>query len=219
MKRRFAPALLLLAALAHGQDTPAPTYKVGEADRYAVRLVVSTSFGDIVQKSTMTKTVVKVYDDGSADVETSFDGAVGGVEGAESPLPPSATTPSVARIDRLGREIQGAAAGGLSLDPSGFARLGIPDMTDAVVGKEFPLDDATTHGKATILGLDAKTIKVGTDFALRDDTMAQEMRVKVATTFDLITNRIVVSEGELRGGLPDEGDVKIESVKFTLTRL
>lgn len=227
MRRLLAPALLLLATLAHAQDAPPsvapPARQVGDADRYAVRLTVSTSFGDVVEKSTMTKTVVDVHDDGSADLRTTFDGATMGLTGDENPMPATATTPTVERVDAMGRAVGRALSGGFGLDPTDFALLGFPDVKDAVVGREFPLNEGGTDGKsmagtATILDLQGSRIKIGTEFTLREGDAAP-MRLKVTTTFDFATNRIVESEGELQGGLPDEGEVKVEKLKFTLTHL
>ncbi len=213
-------ALMNSVALAH--QVAAKNYKVGDVEKFSMEVNAQTSFGEIIQKSKLIQKVVKVYENGDADIEASnVDGVVtmGGQE-MQTPEMPAMTM----RVNKFGVPVQSdASKKSLSIDPSQLGILGLDKVKDLVVGKEIPIDEksatGTVKGKAKILEIDKDVLKVATDVEVTSDKTGTPMHLKTVAQIDYAKSQINRVDGEILSGLPEQGGVTIDSLKFTMIRI
>lgn len=209
-------------SLAFAHQVAAKNYKVGDVEKFSMEVNAQTSFGEIIQKSKLIQKVLKVYDNGDADIEASnIDGVVslGGQE-MQSPEMPAVTM----RVNKFGIPVQSdAAKKSLSIDPSQLGILGLDKVKDLVVGKEIPIDEksanGTVKGKAKILEIDKDTVKVATDVEVTSEKTGGPMHIKTVAQLDYAKSQINRIDGEILSGLPEQGGVTIDSLKFTMIRI
>lgn len=114
------------------------TYKLGEIDKYSMTLDMTSQMGQISVKTSMSQKVVKVYDNGDADIETTVTAMSVNAMGNE--MNPPAPAPTTSRFNRYGVDI--------SKSKSSRNRMGMDFMKYATmvtekglkVGETVPVD-------------------------------------------------------------------------------
>lgn len=84
------------------------TYKVGDSDKYSMALNMSSAMGEIAVKTAMTQKVIKVYDNGDADIETTITSMSVNAMGNE--MSPPAPAPTTGRYNKFGTQIDSGKA-------------------------------------------------------------------------------------------------------------
>ena len=128
------------------------------------------------------------------------------------------------RVNKFGVPVQsGPSKKSLSIDPSQLGILGLDKVKDLVVGKEIPIDEksatGTVKGKAKILEIDKDVLKVATDVEVTSDKTGAPMHLKTVAQIDYAKSQINRVDGEILSGLPEQGGVTIDSLKFTMIRI
>ena len=131
-------------------------YEMGDKDVYLTEVKTGTT-SDITM--TMTQTVTKLYDDGSADVSSASSNMKMVLNGKDTPVPTEAMAPISMRLDKYGSPIDssGASAGSGGMP---FAISQISSLRNGIdVGQTVPWDTSAaaklgSKGTVTFVGIE-----------------------------------------------------------------
>ncbi len=228
MKTRFllAAAAIVCAALA-AQDTLKleRKYVVGEKDSYKYKLSLETGQGSVDVAMTQAQAVVKVYDNGDADIESSTSGLSVKFNGQDVPVPAPPNQKDTRRYTKQGVPVsltqggRGGMQGGMA-----FAQfLNVLADKPLTVGQTVPVEYTLPDEKTTVSGtvkLESLANGVAKLLSHMNVTMPQSTKpVKlVITSFvDAASSKLSKAEGTATD-LPEQGPMSPKAVQFTIER-
>lgn len=223
MKTRVIIIAALFAAAAAAVQNPVTferKFKEGEKDDYRVSLVVSTAMGDAEIQMTLTQTVKKVYDSGSADLENTTTDLKVAFNGQEVNVPASQVPASTTKVDKYGMPIGKANAPGSPLN-FGFLRYAtLLPSTGVKLGETVNIDHKdpdnpknTVSGTVRFEGVTDGVAKVISKLEISNDQSASPMKVVLTSWIDQSTNKVTKAEGTA-SNLPSQGGMQVNSVQF-----
>jgi len=201
------------------------TYAVGDVDSYHMKMNIEGALAlemnmDVAQK------VVKVYDNGDADVEATVSGGKMTMAGNNVPIP--ATKPTTSRIDKYGGFVSGGAQGrsAMSMDFSKFARK-LP-KEGLTPGQTINVEEVGTEGdKVKVKGtyklesVEEGVAKLHSILDISSEKITTPMHMDVTTFIETAGNKLKRMEGKMTNlsGMPGmPPGMQIDSVSITMER-
>lgn len=230
LKRTAVAFGLLVSSFALAQTVKLErTYKLGETDRYATKMVASLpAMGDVTITFTSEQKVVKLHADGGADIESKTSGMKITIGGNEMPSPAEeAAKPVTQKYDKFGNPVgkpSGQATG--MMDQMNFSRYAsIFGPGGLEVGKEVPIDVKNEKtkkqevlGTAKLESVVDNVAKVLSNLKIFSAESDKPMTVDLTTLLDTVVAKVNSVKGTVTG-LPDQQGMSIEKVIFEMTRL
>lgn len=218
--------LFAFAGAAQDQLKLERAYKVGEQDTYAMKMVATMGqMGEVTIQFKTSQKVVKTYDDGSADIESTTSDMKIVFGGQEMPSPDQAPPVVKQKFDKYGNPVGKAEGGNPMMEQMNFSRFASVFGKDGlVVGKDIPIDvknDKTK--KQEVLGtakLDSVKDGVATllsDLKVWTEEAEKPMKIKMTTTVDTTSAKVNSVKGTVTE-LPDQQGMTIDKVDFEMTR-
>jgi hypothetical protein len=216
--------LLLAVASINAQQLATRKYNVGDIDRYDVVVRADTSHGELLQSSKLTQKVVKVYENGEADIESSTSDVKASLGGISAMIGDGKISTAIARFNKHGVPVvSGDVQGVNTIYASQYALLGIESVKDIVLGKEFPIDEKKTggsvKGRSKIVSIDGSTVNVLSNFTVTTAANQEPMKLRATSVLDYSNSRILKFELEVLTGLPKVSAFELNNFKITMTRL
>lgn len=230
MKIKTAVLGLLLSTAAFAQQGPVKferTYKVGESDAYGMKMSVSmAAMGEVQIHFKSTQKVVKVYEDGAADIETTTTDMKVMMGGNELPTPEAPAQVTKQKYDKFGNPL-GKPEGSKGMgEEMNFTRFGSAfGQAGLEVGKEIPIDVKNEKTKKQeVLGT-AKLESVKDNLATIISSLKvfsaesdKPMNIAMTTLLDTLTSKVNSIKGTVTG-LPSQQGMEIDKVDFEMTRI
>jgi hypothetical protein len=146
------------------------TYKVGDTTTYTFNMTQSS--GNVVSASTVTQAIIKVYDNGDADMTQTITDMTMSMDGKPITIPPTALQPITMRVNKYGSPqglAKGSATGGYAAAFEQF-KDGISVGQTVAYSYSPPTDaNAKTTGKLTFVSQDSAA-----NFHMSADTTGQK---------------------------------------------
>jgi len=210
----------LLGAVAVQTFHPGHKFVVGDSDVYGVGVQAHTSAGEIDLSSDTTRKVVKVYDNGDADIETKVANLTVVIGGQPYPTPEQ--PPNTTRVNKMGMAVSQASKS----TALNFMQFGLYfGEQDLSVGQKNTFEhsdekDPKNHYKASVKllsrdGDKAKISVVVDSFTSHQDT---PMHLEGTATVDAATNRLISFTGTAKNLPPMGGGVTVSSADFSMER-
>lgn len=214
---------MLAVASVNAQQLAARKYAVGDIDRYDVVVKADTSHGELLQTSRLIQKVVKVYENGEADVESSTSDVKASLGGISAMIGDGKISAATARFNKYGVPVVNAETGASTIYASQYALLGIESVKDIVKGKEFPIDEKKTGGNikgmSKIVSVEGSTVNVLSNLTVTATAGQEPMKLRATSVLDYSNSRILKFELEILTGLPRVSAFQLDNFKITMTRL
>lgn len=229
MKRATIILGLALFAAAFGTQqaiTLQHSYKEGEKDAYAFNVSVNImQLGAAEVNMQLEQLVKKVYENGDADVESSYKDFRASLNGSEIPFPAPPT--SLVRYNKAGVPLNAGKGGGMmaSLSYLNYSTM----MVDKplTVGQEIPIDQkdpkdgSTVKGKVKVESLVDGVAKLISHFDISRPGAEKPFKLDVTSFVEVSTSKPNSVEGtatDLPADAAGQGGPQIESIKFKMER-
>lgn len=215
---------MLAVASVNAQQLAARKYAVGDIDRYDIVVKADTSHGELLQTSRLIQKVVKVYENGEADVESSTSDVKASLGGISAMIGDGKISAATARFNKYGVPVvNGEMQGASTIYASQYALLGIESVKDIVKGKEFPIDEKKTGGNikgtSKIVSVEGSTVNVLSNLTVTTTAGQEPMKLRATSVLDYSNSRILKFELEILTGLPRVSAFQLDNFKITMTRL
>ena len=227
IKNLFLGVLLAVAGAAQAQELElARTFKVGDVDNYKMNMKASIgAMGEVEMTFVSSQKVLKVYDNGDADIETAVKDMKLMMMGNEMPMPGDQEPPkTVQRVNKYGSpvgEVQGDAGMMRQMD---FARFGAM-FGKLKKGEDFPIDvknektkKQEVKGVARLDTIENGVATVSSELDVYTEESTTPMKVKLKTMIDEKSSKVNKMTGTVTG-LPSQGGMEIEKVDFVMERV
>jgi hypothetical protein len=222
--------ILAAASFAAVQDSLqlARTYKEGEKDAYTVKIDIAIQ-GGIEVTTSMSQEVVKVYDNGDADVKFTYGtpkAMMGGQDISSMAGQMLNMPPMTMRLNKYGSSTtkptvqQGMMAGMHKMMSIGSTLLDKPMK----VGQAVPINVEDKEAKSKVTGtitlesITGGVAKIVSDMQITNaQTTDKPMKLKTTALIDVASSKPNRVEG-LATDVPGQGGMAPDSIKFTLER-
>lgn len=216
-------ALFGIATLTGSQDplVLSRNYKVGEIDRYAVKLSIAVAAGDVDIQFKSGRKVVKVDDSGNADIQFITEEMKTLVNGQEASVGNrSFTEPLTFRFDKHGRPIsEPDSAGAMS---TFLLYLGFLGDRPLETGKkaEYSFEDKSNPQRKTTGTLLLESVKDGeaklvSNWSIPSPSSPRPLRIDMTSFIEIKSGTVLRASGTIYPGAgPDE--VGPQAIQFAM---
>jgi hypothetical protein len=222
MKTRIILFALIAAAVS---VTPAQTlnparkYVEGTSDVYSMKMAINSSMGELGMTMTMTQKIVKVYENGDADIETATSDMLVNMGGQE--IRPPSGKPESTRLSKFGFPVAPKKGSGMD-----FSRFGTYfGEKELAVGETYTFDQVEkenpkNHAKGTakLLSIENGKAKLAVSVDSYKDKVEKPMHLDGTVTVDAATCKMLRFEGKA-SDLPAMGQgMTVSSAQFTIEK-
>jgi hypothetical protein len=227
MKRNPMKTRIILIALVAIAATVSPAqtlntarkYVEGASDAYTMKMTMNSSMGEVAMSMGMLQKIVKVYDNGDADIETSTSDMVVNVGGQEI-RPPSGKAESM-RFSKYGIPLTAKKAAGGGID---FSRFGTYfGEKELAVGETYSFDQVEkdnpkNHAKGTakLLSIENGKAKLAILVDSFKDKVEKPMHLEGTVVLDAATCKMLRFEGKATELPPMGGGMTVTSASFVI---
>lgn len=211
--------VMLASAAFAGQDSVslAHKYKVGDKDLYTMSMKLELAAGEITVAGEMTQTVLKVYENGDADLETKTGELTVNAMGQENKVP--ATPATTQKVNKFGQPME--APKGQDMAP--FLMLGgLFGDGNLKVGETKTIDQSTpSDEKSKVKGtikVDSVTdgvAKLISSLDVSSPKAPKPLHFDTTTWVSTDSGRVQKLEGKA-SGMDDGGGQGIKGMSFTM---
>lgn len=228
MKRATITLGIALVAAAFGTQQAISlqhAYKEGDKDTYVFNITATTQMGAADVNMTMNQLVKKVYENGDADIESTYTEFKILFNGNEIPVPTPPTATS--RFSKSGLPIstsqKGGMMGGMSFMKYSTMMFDKPMTVGQVIpiDEKDPKDGTTVKGTVKVDSVADGVAKLISHMEITPAKAEKPMKLDVTTYLDVATakpNRLEGTATDLPADVAGSGGPPVESVKFVMER-
>jgi hypothetical protein len=225
---------LALAGTVAAQDSFSfeKKYKEGDKDAYNYKLSLEGGPGSIDISFVFNQAVIKVYENGDADLETEVGSMKLMFNGQEMPTPGGQTnnTKRMQRVNKFGQVVasqtEGTGQGGrMSMNFMQFVGLGIdrPIKVGETINVDYKDPKQPKRTSKGTIKLDSITAGLAKLVANLDVTMPEmqsdkPLKLAINATYDLASTKLEKADGTA-SNLPPQGGMEIKAMQFSLERV